>query len=530
MIIDPKAVKAFLERDLPDLSLIKRRSKAELRRRVRKLKPRPRFKTQLYKHQLATFLLMARFPSLGVWLDMGGGKTMISLASIAWRIQRGDIKRAIVLVPLAANLIDWADEIEKHSDLSYVVLDFPGQDQRIAALESDAQVIVMTYVGFLRLVSYPVTKKVRGKKKTAYEPDLKLCRMLGREFGMWICDEATFLRNHEAGTWRALNKVFKFAKYRYFLTGTPYGGDPEELWPQFRLMDGGVTLGKTLGLFRAAFCTAEEVPFSPYPRWTFKRRMTRKLRKMVKSRSLRYKDSEMTDLPPLVGGIVSKRGPMVRRVTFSNEQWAYYQKLIEELEAARGSFHIVENAFLRMRCLAAGFLPVIDPEGIKLSVKFKDNPKLDALVGLLREVDADRKVIVACVHKVTGELICERLRQERMKPVRIFSGTAKKQRESALKRFRKGDARILVASEAIAFGMNLQAASVIVIYESPLSPITRRQLEKRIHRHGQKRRCYIYDLIIKGSVEEAILGALKSGRDLFEELVEGRKRITLSED
>ena len=58
------------------------------------------------------------------------------------------------------------------------------------------------------------------------------------------------------------------------------------------------------------------------------------------------------------------------------------------------------------------------------------------------------------------------------------------------------------------------------MYESPVSAIDRYELEGRIFRNGQKHKSFIYDLIVKDSVDQNILDFHTEGMDLFKRLVE----------
>ena len=80
--------------------------------------------------------------------------------------------------------------------------------------------------------------------------------------------------------------------------------------------------------------------------------------------------------------------------------------------------------------------------------------------------------------------------------------------------------RFLVLSSHIgALGLNLQTANYVCFYESPVSPIVRRQAEARVYRTGQKRTTFVYDLYIQGTVEERILQFLKEGKNLYDQLM-----------
>ena len=62
----------------------------------------------------------------------------------------------------------------------------------------------------------------------------------------------------------------------------------------------------------------------------------------------------------------------------------------------------------------------------------------------------------------------------------------------------------------------------LVFFESPVSPITRKQAIKRVHRPGSSRKVFIYDLIMQNSVDVRILDFIEEGRNLFEALVNGQ--------
>ena len=76
-------------------------------------------------------------------------------------------------------------------------------------------------------------------------------------------------------------------------------------------------------------------------------------------------------------------------------------------------------------------------------------------------------------------------------------------------------------------GGNYQVAPYMHFYETPVSPIERKQCEGRIRRRssGAKHRVYYSDSIIKDSVEEDILAGLKQGRDLYKELMSDGKKL-----
>lgn len=75
--------------------------------------------------------------------------------------------------------------------------------------------------------------------------------------------------------------------------------------------------------------------------------------------------------------------------------------------------------------------------------------------------------------------------------------------------------------QAGAMGGNFQKANKVIYYTLPLgkgSCDLWEQSKKRIHRIGQDNTCFYYYLLVKGSIEEKNLAALKEGKELTDEL------------
>ena len=517
MVIARTAVRQFLNRTLRDSKKIKSIPRAELKRRIRKLEPIPFFYTLPFKHQRACFLLGVKHPKYVMLLDMGLGKTKVMLDLHRWRIRQKKARRMLVLVPNVSNVTEWAEQVPIHQPK----LTFAGLSENVDAaerremVEGDAQVTVMTYAGLLRFVCKSVVvSEDEEDEERKWVLDRKLCREFAKRFDTLVLDESTFARTHTTLFSRAIRAIRKNCIYRYALTGTPFGNDPEALWNQFFLVDDGDTLGPTLGLFRAAFFREIEDYWSSGYKYVFRKRMRRDLHRMLRHGSIRYSEAECNDLP--------KRVPILSPVIFPQETWAYHKRIQEELSEAGRSYKLRENAWHRSRQITAGFLGVRDPEGTDVEIVFKHNPKLDSLISRLQRINDRRKVVVFNEYRKSGDIIEARLKKERIKFVRVYGGS-KRKKENILRFKTDSSVKVLlINSQSGAFGLNLQAANYVIFFESPTCPIIRRQAEKRCHRTGQKRKVFIIDLVVKGSIDERILKSIAKGKDLFKTLVEGK--------
>lgn len=82
-----------------------------------------------------------------------------------------------------------------------------------------------------------------------------------------------------------------------------------------------------------------------------------------------------------------------------------------------------------------------------------------------------------------------------------------------------GHAVLLSQIEAGGTGLNLQAASVVVLTEPQWKPTVEEQAIARCHRMGQTRRVHVHRLLAQGSVDERMLEILATKQQLFDDYV-----------
>jgi len=114
----------------------------------------------------------------------------------------------------------------------------------------------------------------------------------------------------------------------------------------------------------------------------------------------------------------------------------------------------------------------------------------DTLKGLVRKIRDEWGYSTAVIHG--GMNMWERVEQER-----IF----------------RDETQVMVATDAAGEGINLQFCRLMVNYDLPWNPNRLEQRMGRIHRYGQKRDCYIYNLLYpetqEGKVLETLLNKLE---------------------
>jgi len=503
-----------MSRKLRDSNKAKRATPKQVARLLRALDPTPKFHTPPRgNYQSICFLVGVQRDGFCFNLDMGLGKTWLTLNLYHYFAkQRGEGGRMLVIVPNAANVEEWREQCSIHTpDLKFsgVYAGVGREDKEAMLWGGRGDVLCLTYNGLLRVVG----KAKPGDKNQSFRLDGSRAKRFGSQFAVMMIDESTFIANHTSSFHAACRSVRRGVRRCYTGTGTPFGKSPDELWGQFRVSDQGDTLGESIGLFREAYMYPVDDLYKGTV-WHFDRSKKRHLARTVRHGSIRFARKDVMDLPP----IVETRVPVV----WSKEVWQHHQKIVDELEQAQGNFTLVENAYIRMRGLTAGYLKVIDSEAGEHVIKFKDNAKVEAVVDRVKLVEPKDSQVVVCTYTPTGDIIESRFKDHGIKCLRLYGKT--KDKAGLLRRYKQQGGVLLLQWQAGAYGLNLQVANYMHVVEGPTEPKARKQLITRLHRGGQQKTVFVYDYHVKGSVDDKILDALDQGKDLREAIIEGRVR------
>ncbi len=107
-------------------------------------------------------------------------------------------------------------------------------------------------------------------------------------------------------------------------------------------------------------------------------------------------------------------------------------------------------------------------------------------------------------------------------PVATFHGKMPAQaKDQAVAAFQRGEAQILLSTEAGGEGRNLQFCAFLVNYDLPWNPMKVEQRIGRLDRIGQERDVTIVNFAIQGTVEDRVLEVLNRRINAFEETIGG---------
>ena len=174
-------------------------------------------------------------PAAAVLLDMGLGKTVITLTAIVNLLfDSFQAHRILVIAPLRVARDTWPAEIQKWDHLrglTWSVI-IGTQQERMAALRKQADIYLINRENVQWLI-----------EKSGMPFD----------FDMVVVDELSSFKSWQAKRFKSLMKVRPMVRRIVGLTGTPSSIGLMDLWAEFRILDLGKRLGRFITHYRDAF-------------------------------------------------------------------------------------------------------------------------------------------------------------------------------------------------------------------------------------------------------------------------------------
>jgi len=195
----------------------------------------------LHDYQKKAVNFQCTHPNSMLWLDMGLGKTVITLTSIAHLIRTSFLKGVLIVAPIRVIRLVWRQEAAKwehtkHLKFSMVV---GTKDQRTRALIRPAD-IYMTNFENLKWLSETLHTYFVSKNKPL-------------PFNGVVWDEISKMKNSATDRVRAVRQIAEHFDWATGLTGTPASNGYKDLHGQYLVVDRGERLGTSKTAFRTRF-------------------------------------------------------------------------------------------------------------------------------------------------------------------------------------------------------------------------------------------------------------------------------------
>lgn len=410
-------------------------------------------------------------PVAAVLLDMGLGKTVISLTAIADLLfDSFEAHRVLVIAPLRVARDTWPAELAKWQHLKHLTyaVAVGTVKERKAALSAGADITIINRENLGWLID-----------SSGFEFN----------YDMVIIDELSSFKNHKSKRFQSLMKVRPKVKRIIGLTGTPSSNGLMDLWAEFKLLDFGERLGRFITHYRNNYFIPDkrngEIIYSYKPMPYAEDAIYRKISDITIS----MKSTDHLQMPELITSQYE--------VQLSEDEEQRYEELKADfiLELPEGEITAANAASLtgKLSQLANG--AIYDDEGN--IVEFHDR-KLDALEDIIESANG-KPLLVAYWFKHDLQRIKKRFDVREIKTSKDIVD------------WNKGDIPVAVIHPASAgHGLNLQAGgSTLIWFGLTWSLELYQQTNARLWRQGQTSGTVVIEHIItKGTIDERILKAL----------------------
>jgi len=150
--------------------------------------------------------------------------------------------------------------------------------------------------------------------------------------------------------------------------------------------------------------------------------------------------------------------------------------------------------------------------------------RLREVVETIHEQLETTRVVVFTQFRQTQQEVAESARKLDQ-PVHVVNGDCSSMEKEAIVSDFEDEGGVLVATDSISEGRNMQFCNVMVNYDLPWNPMKVEQRIGRIDRIGQERDVHVFNLALSDTVEEHVLDKLYGKINLFTQSIGGLREI-----
>jgi SNF2 family DNA or RNA helicase len=468
----------------------------------------------LYPHQLHEYQRQAITHQLThddsmMWLQMGLGKTPITLTTIVDRMRAGQVQKTLIFGPLRVITSVWKREAlkwehTKHLNFSLV---HGNKEKRSRALFREADIYLINYEAMNWLA------ETLDHYYTSQDKPLP--------FQMVVYDEVSKMKN--SGTMRMAGgtrdrkdgrgelvpikktgwrKMLGHFKYRTGLTGTPASNGYLDLFGQFLAIDGGQRLGEYVTHYKDSYFKAD------YNGWNFK--PTEVGAQMIESKisdiviSMDAKDH--LDMPDCLVTNMMVDLPASARKAYEQME----SEMFTELDNG-SAMEVFSRSSVSNKCLQfCNGSPYVASGSLDFEILH--DAKLDALEEVLEEAGG---APVLCSYSFKADAVRIMKKFKKHKPVNLTAARAI-DTGAIIDRWNSGDIKLLIGHPAsMGHGVDglQESGSILVWFGMNWSLELYLQMIARLDRQGQTKPVSVIRILCNDTVDLAVADAIERKDD-----------------
>lgn len=403
----------------------------------------------------------------------GLGKTLEIISFLAFLNEQRHISGPHLIVMPNSVLETWDNEFKKHYPEAVTVLYTFKKKRRHNIFEKtisrgDFDILITSYMILVKDIEYLKTISWR----------------------VVVLDEAHMLKNQKTEVFATVDKLY--SDFRILSTATPFQNDIKEFWAILYLISAHEFC--SLEIFKAFFKELE----SNNPDDQQRERILNRLQEIIHPYILRRKkndiDFNMTDK---------------FEVTFKNSPSELQKRIIQR--TLDFNLSTSQKIFISRKVSNSPvlFLEKKHFKSVPANYILSRSPKLRVLDQILTKlIYTDHKFLIYSQWTSTMDVISNVLQFRQIIFSRIDGSVPVRERMRIIKEFVQPGSNVqgmLLSTRSSAFGLNLQVADTVILFDSDYNPFVELQASDRVHRLGQKNIVVIIRLMMNGTGEEKIL-------------------------
>lgn len=430
-------------------------------------------------------------PAVGLFLDMGLGKTAITLSAIKrLKYEMWCVKKVLIIAPKKVAESVWDKEAAKWKHLNSLRFAFVlgTAEQRRRALAETADIYLINRENTQWLVNY-------------YGHDWP--------FDMVVLDESSSFKNHQAKRFKALKLERSRIKRIVELTGTPNPHGLMDLWSQLYLLDGGERLGRTITSYRDTWFVPDKRNRTTIFSYAPKLGATEEIYNRISDICISMKSEDYLNLPDLIYDDIPVTLDKAAQKAYNRLERDTLLQVDDETVITAGSAATLRGKLLQL-CNGA----VYDEDGNTVIIH---DCKVEALLETIEQLNGQHAII------------CYNFRHDKARLLEALGGINQRvavyEGKEQEDEWNAGNIDLLLVQPAsCGYGLNLQEGGHHIIWFGLTDSLELyQQTNKRLHRQGQPYPVIVHHLLVQGGTDEDVIKSLGGKADVQDSLLEALK-------
>ena len=411
-----------------------------------------------------------------IFHEQGLGKTKIAIDIALYWLSKTDID-TVLIVTKKGLVCNWKEEMSKHSYLTTKILS-NNRNENFYVFNSPTKIIITNFETIpLELKRFKMFLKTRN-------------------VGI-IIDESAKIKNPNSKLTKSFFELSSLFIKKVIMTGTPVANRPYDIWAQIYFLDEGKSLGTSFDEFKSKTDLNNRLSKDLEKRKDFEDNISQIFSKIQNFSIRETKKNVNLTLP-------EKKYINIWTV-FTPEQEKMYEKLRKEL-----ILELQINNKTEIENVSSVLKRILRLEQITSNPKMLNNKsnlisgkevELDSLIKKI--INQNEKLIIWTNYIFNVDYFYKKY--NRYNAVKICGNMTINDRNDSINEFKYGNAKILIATpQSAKEGLTLTVANNAVFYDRGFSLDDYLQAQDRIHRISQTKECNIYNIMIRGSIDEWI--------------------------